>query len=648
MSASHRSLARLPLSVFEGLVEEANDGSSLGREDVDSRENATAKEAQEEQEAQRQDAAIQLRMQLCDKLQHVKLASSSSHPSWFLGEEGPLWNMNASGTVKIKTVGDFFWLPLWTLVETLDPLLTYGAYNTVCPLNSVVCGSSPMAFIHSFSHDWFPLSCCTVECQELQRRIAAVCSPETIHSTTTTTTTGTTAWDLWQDEQPSNRQPTAIESSVVFPGVGTGLPTGLKDLDQQLLPHGGLSRGTVTELVGPAGVGKSQCAFQLCLHVAQRRETAIYIDTEGKAMARHRLREMAAAATATRREPHDEYEYQDHTGSLVRPEGHAASSSSMGGLPFEDSSYPIEYWSFPESSLEDLVQTILVQVQEFVYLHKEELEEEEEQESTVNTTGGPATMALDAPYSQNGWLEPSHSHAASQGGWYTSLRAPKQQQQHSILDDSYPQQQQQQRRRRRPVSLIVVDSIAAPFRRYSHSSSSSSSQQLLQVAQTLKRMAHEFHVCVVVVNQVASSTGDGMTLERRESRQVDTQAGWWEENPDEHTENATSANQESLDSHDYNNYHYYNDTTAFPRIHNDGQDHTSNHGSSFRAALGTSWHHCVSTRILFTPAMDTTYPSDNPQERRTKGFASIVKSNLIATPTVPVPYTITLQGLEAL
>ena len=149
MSASHRSLARLPLSVFEGLVEEANDGSSLGREDVDSRENATAKEAQEEQEAQRQDAAIQLRMQLCDKLQHVKLASSSSHPSWFLVEEGPLWNMNASGTVKIKTVGDFFWLPLWTLVKTLDPLLTYGAYNTVS------IGYILSSVVFSFSHDWF-------------------------------------------------------------------------------------------------------------------------------------------------------------------------------------------------------------------------------------------------------------------------------------------------------------------------------------------------------------------------------------------------------------------------------------------------------------------------------------------------------------
>ena len=434
----------------------------------------------------------------------------------------------------------------------------------------------------------------------------------------------------------------------MFPGVGTGLPTGLRELDQQLLPHGGLSRATVTELVGPAGVGKSQCAFQLCLHVAAQRrgETAIYIDTEGKAMARHRLREMAAAtATATRLEPHDEYEYQDHTGSLVRPEGHVSSSSR--GLPYEDSSYPIEYWSFPESSLEDLVQTILVQVQEFVYLNKEEHEEEEEQESTVNMTGDRTTMALDAPYSQNGWLEPSHSHAASEDGWYTSLRAPKQQQQHSILDDSYPQQQQQQRRRRRrPVSLIVVDSIAAPFRRHSHSSSSS--QQLLQVAQTLKRMAHEFQVCVVVVNQVASSNTDGSTLERRESRQADTQAAWWEENADEHNENATTTNQESLDSHDYNNYHYFYDTTTFLRIHNDGQDHTSNHGSSFRAALGTSWHHCVSTRILFTPAMDTPYPSDHPPEQRTKGYASIVKSNLIATPTVPVPYTITLQGLEAL
>lgn len=62
--------------------------------------------------------------------------------------------------------------------------------------------------------------------------------------------------------------------------------------------RGGIQFGGVTELVGPAGVGKSQCCFMLTLFAAVPRSlgglegAAMYIDTEGK-FSSQRLVQMA-------------------------------------------------------------------------------------------------------------------------------------------------------------------------------------------------------------------------------------------------------------------------------------------------------------------------------------------------------------------
>ena len=59
---------------------------------------------------------------------------------------------------------------------------------------------------------------------------------------------------------------------------GGFLPTGLAELDELL--HGGLPRGGIIELVGPAGAGKTQFCLQSCFAALREEiDSAIYIDT---------------------------------------------------------------------------------------------------------------------------------------------------------------------------------------------------------------------------------------------------------------------------------------------------------------------------------------------------------------------------------
>ena len=65
------------------------------------------------------------------------------------------------------------------------------------------------------------------------------------------------------------------------------LPTGLHSLDEAL--HGGIQPGTITELVGRAGVGKTQMCLTLTAlatlpptNVATSANSVVYVDTEQK------------------------------------------------------------------------------------------------------------------------------------------------------------------------------------------------------------------------------------------------------------------------------------------------------------------------------------------------------------------------------
>jgi RecA/RadA recombinase len=74
------------------------------------------------------------------------------------------------------------------------------------------------------------------------------------------------------------------------------LPTGISSLDRHL--RGGVRVGTITELVGKAGVGKTQLAMQLCVMAARYGQGCVYIDTEQK-LSLDRMREIASKRAST-------------------------------------------------------------------------------------------------------------------------------------------------------------------------------------------------------------------------------------------------------------------------------------------------------------------------------------------------------------
>ena len=152
-----------------------------------------------------------------------------------------------------------------------------------------------------------------------------------------------------------------------------------------------------------------------------------------------------------------------------------------------------------------------------------------------------------------------------------------------------------------PVHLIVVDSIAVPTKRDlgggNHGTYSAPQRvaAILQCAQMLKRLASQLELAVVVINQASpifqpTATGNRMAI---------------------------------ANSHQGN-------ISGVPQA---------------RAALGTAWHHCVSTRLLmdFSSTMTNTEqdvttmpgeqqrecPGDNSQTGVRSRMSSVVKSNMV-------------------
>jgi RecA/RadA recombinase len=128
-----------------------------------------------------------------------------------------------------------------------------------------------------------------------------------------------------------------------------------------------------------------------------------------------------------------------------------------------------------------------------------------------------------------------------------------------------------------PVRLIVIDSIAAPMRREEGSNAAQQTTTLLRIAQQLKRIAHQYQLAILIINQVTSAS----------------QTTNWG-NPKENAIMATTS----------------------------------------RAALGTAWHHCVTTRIELEQ-----FPDDHRRQAR------VAKSVFVEPSPVPIPFQVTNQGL---
>ncbi len=152
-----------------------------------------------------------------------------------------------------------------------------------------------------------------------------------------------------------------------------------------------------------------------------------------------------------------------------------------------------------------------------------------------------------------------------------------------------------------PVRLIVIDSIAAATR--CCDSTMTAPQQAIgamQMAQLLKRYADQYSIAILVINQVTSST-------------------------------------------------MHHGTT------------TNHHQQHQRAALGTAWHHCVTTRIELQQyealEHDTHHHHQNNQSIKNSAndgttkfssphrHAKIVKSVTVEPSHTPLPVQITTQGI---
>jgi RecA/RadA recombinase len=143
-----------------------------------------------------------------------------------------------------------------------------------------------------------------------------------------------------------------------------------------------------------------------------------------------------------------------------------------------------------------------------------------------------------------------------------------------------------------PVRLLVIDSIAAPVKReQSNWSAMKQTVCFMQIAQLLKRLADQYSLAILIINQITSSS-------------------------------SSIAN-----------------SAVFNTL-------TVQH-----AALGTAWHHCVTTRIELQQQeqelVDVT--NHNQQNDRyyqpVKRHAKIVKSLTVKPSYEPIPFQITVQGI---
>jgi RAD51-like protein 1 len=349
-----------------------------------------------------------------------------------------------------------------------------------------------------------------VECQEFIRRVSLHCAPSP-----------TSALDLLQDD------------SIHY------LPTGMPLLDAML--RGGFACGTISELVGRAGVGKSQLALQLCITAAKYNQASIYIDTEQK-LSIARLEEMASQRN-----------YNNNNNASTNAFSYGAAASHTCSVP---STSP---------TLQDATR-------EFYGSDSSSFSFKTAQQVLANVTVCTAASTLELlevvqRLEEEVILRRNNTH----------------EQVNDDNDDVYP------------VKLVVLDSIAAPTRRdFGGERAPQRVSAVLQLAQILKRLANQWQLAIVVINQVG------------------------------------------LDENNNNNNTNDNGSTDLVPV---------------KAALGTAWSHCLSTRLLLQHLRDPHRLDDNTnamddwsEERGRVRKATIVKSNVAGNESMH--YEIDIAGLK--
>jgi RAD51-like protein 1 len=297
---------------------------------------------------------------------------------------------------------------------------------------------------------------------------------------------------------------------------------------------GGFACGTISELVGRAGVGKSQLALQLCIMAAKYKQASIYIDTERK-LSIARLEEMASQRNCSNN--------NNNVSTNVFSYGASSHTFSVPSTSPTLQDTTCEFYGSGDSSSFSFktAQQVLANV-------------------TVCTAANTLELLEVVQRLEDEILQRNEQEVDD--------------------EDVYP------------VKLVVLDSIAAPTRRdFGSERAPQRVSAVLRLAQILKRLANQWQLAIVVINQVGL---------------------------------------------DENN--------------NNTNDNGSTDLVSVKAALGTAWSHCLSTRLLLQHLRDphrldnVTATEDWNEERGRVRKATIVKSNVAGNESMH--YEIDIAGLN--
>ncbi|KAL7448806.1 hypothetical protein ACHAWC_000943 [Mediolabrus comicus] len=346
------------------------------------------------------DSSRLLRQQILSKLSTEVNNDKSTHPAAL----SPQLTSSSSSSSSSITVRQLLKISELGLLRILDPLLTI------------------------------------VECRTFLKRVHNVCAAQS-HSALQQIVTNTST--MRNNNTTSSRQ---YYNSYK-------IPTGLSSIDNYL--HGGFAPGTITEVVGRAGVGKTHLAQQLCVLAASSSAAAItaggdvstrsscggggsiFIDTENK-LSLDRLNEIAI-------------------NQCRKQEGSSRSGSRMNPV------------NFAQNVLENVTIRSLLSTKELLEtLDELELEITERNNEATGSGGG----------------------SSSSGRQRLPVRL--------LVIDSIAAPI------RRDFDMMMTSS--------SSSSSSIAAQRaaaIFQIARKLKELASNFNLAVVVINQVGAGGGGG-------------------------------------------------------------------------------------------------------------------------------------------
>jgi len=304
------------------------------------------------------------------------------------------------------------------------------------------------------------------------------------------------------------------------------IPCDVHALDQCL--RGGFRIGAVSEIVGRAGVGKTQLAMQLCVVAARLGFGSIFIDTERK-LSMQRLNEIAKERERTTMNMNSADNSRNDLDFEYDGDGDGGQTSRDGRrLSYRPPNEVLNNVTVHSPASTDELLSIVSQLDEEIIIRNETAADMQQSSCTTQTKS------------------------------------------------------------QYPVKLIILDSIAAPTRRdFGGGNAPQRVAAIFQIAQVLKRIADQMQVAVVVVNQIEKI--QGIAIARDQSHDGDF--------------------------------------------------------VSVTAALGTSWHHCVSTRVALEhekdPHRDDAIVSGLDRGRvRT---ATVVKSNVVGRSSAS--FEVTMMGV---